>query len=192
MDKIKKIISNNFNKIEENFNTFNNDYYKEKIILASKIIIKAIKNKKKILFCGNGGSAGDSQHFAAELIGRYLFERKPLPAIALTTNTSTLTAIANDYSYDDVFSKQVEALGNSGDVLFMISTSGKSRNILKSLKIAKKKRLKTIFLTGKNIPKFQYKPDLCINVPATRVDRIQELHLVIGHNICEIVEKCTL
>ena len=172
-------ISNNFLNLSENS--------VDDIEKSANLIIESIKNGNKIMFCGNGGSAGDSQHLAAELIGKYLKIRNPLPAISLTTNTSTLTSISNDMSFKETFSRQVEAFGKKDDVLFAISTSGKSQNIIFACKQAKKMKIKTILLTGMKLKK-SIGIDLVINTPDTRVDRIQEMHIAIGHSICETVE----
>ncbi len=151
-------------------------------------IINSMKNGNKIMICGNGGSAADAQHMAAEFINRFLKERKPLPAIALTTDTSNLTSIANDYSFDDVFSKQVEALGKKGDVLIGISTSGNSSNVLKALEKAKGMGMKTVGFLGKDGGKIRRICDLALVVPSHSTPRIQEVHGFIIHIICEMVE----
>lgn len=159
---------------------------------AINILINAFKNGNKLLICGNGGSAADSQHFAAEFTGRYEMERTPLPAIALTTDTSALTAIGNDYSFDVVFSKQVEALGTTNDVLLGISTSGNSGNVIKAIEVAHAKGMKVITLTGKDggkIDKILKDSDVNICVPANRTARIQEVHLVVLHTICDAVDN---
>jgi len=152
-------------------------------------IVKALKNEKKVLLCGNGGSAADAQHVAAELLGKFYMRRKALPAISLNTNVSVLTAIANDYSYDDVFSRQVEGLGKSGDILIGISTSGNSKNVVKAVETAKKLGIKTVCLTGENGGTLKNICDICICVPSNSTPRIQEAHITIGHVICEVVEK---
>ena len=159
-----------------------------KIDKLSKIINNSLKKGKKILFCGNGGSASEASHIAAEFVGRYLKERGEQPAISLTSDNSIITAISNDYSFKEIFSKQIKAIGKDGDILIALSTSGKSKNIIEAIKSAKNKRMKTILFTGQK--KFKYKKliDIEINVPAKRVDRIQELHLVLLHNLCELVE----
>jgi D-sedoheptulose 7-phosphate isomerase len=161
------------------------------VIKAATILANAFKAGNKLLICGNGGSAADSQHFAAEFTGRYEIERTPLPAIALTTDTSALTAIGNDYSFDVVFSKQVEALGNKNDVLLAISTSGNSGNIIKAIEMAKQKEMNIITLTGKDggkIDKILCSTNINICVPANRTARIQEVHLLVLHTICDIVD----
>ncbi|MCC2625699.1 MAG: phosphoheptose isomerase [Burkholderiales bacterium] len=162
------------------------------VTAAATTITNAFKNGNKLLICGNGGSAADSQHFAAEFTGRYEMERTPLPAIALTTDTSALTAIGNDYSFDVVFSKQVEALGNRGDILFAISTSGNSGNVIKAIEIAQKKGMIIIAMTGKDggkIDKMLGATDINICAPANRTARIQEIHLLVLHTICDIIDN---
>ena len=142
MNLEKKIIINNIKKIQINTDQLNSEKIIKSTIQAVKLIVNALKNKNKILFCGNGGSAADAQHLSAELLGRYLKNRKPLASIDLNSNTSAITAISNDISYNEVFSRQLAALGNKGDILFAITTSGKSKNILKALNISKKKKYK--------------------------------------------------
>ena len=156
---------------------------------ASNLIIKSLKNNKKIMFCGNGGSAADAQHLSAELVGRYMKDRKPIASVALTTDTSVITAISNDFSFNDIFSRQVESIGNEGDVLYAISTSGKSKNIIAALNAAKNLKIKTIGITGIEDNGFNELCDISINVPASRPDRIQEMHIAIGQIICEILES---
>jgi D-sedoheptulose 7-phosphate isomerase len=150
--------------------------------------VAALKSGHKILLFGNGGSADDSQHIAAEFVGRFQMERTPLPALALTVNTSALTGIGNDYEYDNVFSRQVEALGVKGDVAVGISTSGKSPNVLKALAAAKAKGMVTVALTGKNGSLLQEVSRYCICIPADKTPRIQEGHILVGHILCQITE----
>jgi len=152
-------------------------------------IINTYKNKKKILIFGNGGSASDAQHFAGELVGRFKVERKGLPAIALTTDTSILTSVGNDYGFDYVFERQIEALGNQGDTAIAFTTSGKSENITKGLKKAKNLGLKTIVFTGKDGGEAAKISDLSIIVPSNNTPRIQETHIALIHIICELLEK---
>tara|TARA_B100001057_G_C22700377_1_gene891455 strand:+ start:277 stop:852 length:576 start_codon:yes stop_codon:yes gene_type:complete len=155
---------------------------------AAVLCIEALKENKKIILFGNGGSAGDAQHLAAELVGRYKKERKGYPAIALTTDSSAITAIGNDYGFENIFSRQIEALAQEGDVIIGISTSGKSTNVLKGLELAKKMKCKTIMLTGKK--KVSKKVvDLNISVPSINTPRIQEMHITIGQIICGLIEK---
>jgi len=161
----------------------------EKIVRAIKEITSALRKGSKIMVCGNGGSAGDAQHMAGEFINRFKIERNPLPCIALTTDTSTITAIGNDYSFDEIFSKQVEALGLKNDILIGISTSGNSRNVIKALEIARKKEIYTICFLGNNGGQMKSLCDLSIIVNVNDTPRIQETHILIMHVICEIVEK---
>lgn len=156
---------------------------------AARTIIESLKKGGKVLVFGNGGSASDSQHIAAELVGRFKKERQPLAALALTVNTSILTAIANDYGYDAVFSRQVEALGRPGDVAIAISTSGKSGNVLEAVKKARLVGLKTIGLSGCGGGKLKEICDINIVVPSNDTARIQEAHIMAGHIICELVEE---
>lgn len=152
-------------------------------------IVTAFKNGNKVLFCGNGGSAADAQHLAAEFSGRFYTDRKALPAEALHCNTSYLTAVANDYSFDVVYSRIIDGIGQPGDVLIGLSTSGNSKNIIKAFETAKEKGMATIGFTG--ITGGQLKPvsDYLINVPSTDTPRIQESHILIGHIICQLVEE---
>jgi len=156
---------------------------------AAVILQKAIKSGGKILIFGNGGSASDSQHIAAELVNKYTQKRKALPALALTTDSSILTSVANDGSFENVFSRQIEALGKKGDVALGITTGGKSANVIKALKTAKSMELKTIAFTGPDTSKVKRITDCCVSVPSTSTPRIQELHITIAHIICELIEK---
>lgn len=156
---------------------------------AAKIVIDAYKGGGKVLLIGNGGSAADAQHIAGELVGRFKLERIGLPAIALSTNTSILTALSNDYEYDTVFSRQLKALANDNDVLIAITTSGTSPNILKAVEVARSKSVKVIGLTGRNGGKLKDMADLTIIVPSNNTPRIQEAHITIGHIICDLVER---
>ncbi len=155
---------------------------------ASLIFIETLKKGNKILLCGNGGSASDAQHIAAELTGRYKRERRGLPGIALTTDTSALTAISNDYGYDHVFDRQVEALASKGDLLVGISTSGNSQNILNALRIAKELGCLTLGLSGKDGGEMNKICDLNIIIPSYDTPRIQEMHILIGHTLCQAVD----
>ena len=159
------------------------------IVSAAQMILKAYQTGGKVLLIGNGGSAADAQHIAAELVGRFKLERRSLPAIALTTNTAILTAVANDYGYDTVFSRQLEALASNKDVLIAISTSGASVNILKAVETAHKKGVAVIGLTGGDGGKLKDVADLTIIVPSDNATRMQEAHITIGHIICHLVEK---
>ena len=148
-----------------------------------------LRQGHKLLFFGNGGSASDSQHLAAEFVGRYEKERRALPAIALTTDTSILTAVGNDYGFERIFERQVEALGKKGDVLFAISTSGNSKNVLKAVQKAKQLGLYTIALTGGTGGELKSLTDLSLVIPSKKTSRIQESHIMIGHILCECVDE---
>ncbi len=156
---------------------------------AAQLIVDAIKSGNKLMICGNGGSAADAQHIAGEFLCRFYKDREPLPAIALTTDTSVLTSISNDYSYDHIFSRQVKALGKKGDVLFGISTSGSSGNVLEAFRVACDIGIKTVLLTGQAEKEIAKISDIVIKAPSVDTPRIQEIHLLIEHIICEIVEK---
>ena len=164
----------------------------EDIERAGLVFIASLKSGHKILACGNGGSAADAQHFSAELLNRFEKERPSLPAIALTTDSSTLTSIANDYAFHDIFSKQIAALGQANDVLLAISTSGHSANVIKAIEVAQSKRMKVIALTGKDggeIGKILKEGDIELRVPAMKTSRIQETHLVIIHCLCDMIDN---
>jgi D-sedoheptulose 7-phosphate isomerase len=161
----------------------------ELIDKVTSIIIDAYKNGKKTLLAGNGGSAADAQHIAGEFVARFYFDRPGLASIALTTDSSVLTAIGNDYGYDRLFARQVQALGNEGDVFIGISTSGNSPNIIKALEACKEKGIFSIGLTGAAGGKMADVCDVCIKVPSNETPRIQEVHILIGHIICCIVEQ---
>lgn len=150
---------------------------------------EALQNGKKILYCGNGGSAADSQHMAAEIVGRFQKERKGLAAVALTTDTSILTAVGNDYGFDAIFSRQVEGIGQTGDVLFAYSTSGNSKNVIEAVKVAKEMGIHTFGFLGKDGGELAKICDLSFTVPHNCTARIQEMHLLAGHIICELVEN---
>ena len=152
-------------------------------------VLTVLKNGGKLLIMGNGGSASDAQHIAAELVGRCLKDRKGLPAIALTTDTSILTAVGNDYGYDEVFRRQVEALGMPGDLVWGISTSGNSENVYRALKLARSGKIKTAALLGRDGGKIRDVADFCVVVPPNNTPRIQEAHITIGHIICEEAER---
>lgn len=156
---------------------------------AALVIIECYKNGGKVLFCGNGGSAADAQHLAAELSGRFGYDRPPLEAEALHVNTSFLTAVANDYTFDMVYERMVEASGKQGDVLVGLSTSGNSSNVVRAFEKAKSKGLTTIAFTGESGGKMATLADYLINVPSSETPRIQESHILIGHIICQIIES---
>jgi len=161
----------------------------ELIEQSSQMIIQGIKNGNKVLLMGNGGSAADAQHIAAEFTGRFVKERRALPAIALTTDTSALTAIGNDYGFESIFARQVEALANAGDIVIGISTSGNSANVLNALQVAKNMACKTIGLSGRDGGSMNRLCDINIVVPSPVTARIQEMHILIGHIMCEALDN---
>lgn len=160
----------------------------EQIESIAKKIRATLKNGNKILFCGNGGSAADSQHLAAEFVGRFQKERGGLPAIALTVDTSILTAVGNDYGFEKVFERQVDALGNKGDVLIAFSTSGNSNNVLRAIALAKQKGIFTVGFTANNGGQMDKDCDINVNVPTKVTARAQEMHILLGHILCELVD----
>ena len=161
----------------------------KQIIKVSKSLIKAYKKGNKLLLAGNGGSAADAQHISAELVSRFYLERKALSAIALTTDTSIITAIGNDYGFNDIFARQIEANGDKGDIFLAISTSGNSKNIIKAIKQAKKQNIIVVGLTGAKESKMDKLCDIIIKIPSKITPRVQEIHILIGHLICDIVER---
>ncbi|MDI6781570.1 MAG: D-sedoheptulose 7-phosphate isomerase [bacterium] len=185
MENMEKIISS---QIQESIDVKNNIPLKD-VAKAAELIIDAYRQHKKVLICGNGGSAADAQHMAGELVGRFKMERQALGAIALTTDTSILTAIGNDYGFDDIFSRQIDALVSPGDIVIGISTSGNSPNVLKAVTMAKEKSAVTIGLTGGNGGKLKDLTNVCIVVPSLNTPRIQESHITIIHIICLLVEQ---
>ena len=184
---MKTVISNYLKQASKNFINLENQT--DTINNAAIEVIEALKKKNKILFCGNGGSASDSQHLAAELMGRYKINREPLPALALTVDTSAITAIVNEYVYENVFSRQLKGIGVAGDILIAISTSGKSKNVIKAIETAKQMDVKVISFTGENYCQMNELSDICINVPSSETNHIQEMHITIGQLICGIVEE---
>jgi D-sedoheptulose 7-phosphate isomerase len=186
MDKIKNIIQSSID-------------VKSKILLEERllltvhdcvnIIVNAFEKGNKVLFCGNGGSAADAQHLAAEFSGRFYTDRDALPAEALHCNTSYLTAVANDYSYDVIYSRLIKGIGNPGDVLVGLSTSGNSKNIINAFEAAKEKKMITIAFTGTSGGKLKKLADQLINIPSDDTPRIQESHIMLGHIICQLVEE---
>ena len=188
---ISKIIQSNFSenhKINENcLSSITGD-----IETAVNMIIHMLNRSGKLMTCGNGGSSGDAQHLASEFINRFELERKELPAVSLNSDTATLTSIANDYSYEDVFSKQVYALGKHEDILLAFTTSGNSKNIINAIKQAKYKNLRTISLTGKTGGELDGVADVTIKVPSNNTQRIQESHIMIGQILCNLLELSIL
>jgi len=163
--------------------------FTQEIATTAQAMVECYKNSGKLLICGNGGSAADAQHFAAEMVGRFNYDRGALPAIALTTDSSILTAVSNDYSFDFVFSRQIDALGTSNDMLIVISTSGNSQNVVNAVRAAKQKHIKTIALLGKDGGTLSGLTDYKIIIPSEQSQRIQEGHITIIHIWCDIIEK---
>ena len=168
---------------------YENETLLDVITEVAQACVDVYKNGKKTLIAGNGGSAADAQHIAAELVGRYGFDRPSIPSLALTTDTSNLTAIGNDYGYDQVFSRQLEGMGVEGDLFIGISTSGNSQNVINAFESAKKKGITTVALVGRDGGKMAKMADFAIVVPSNATPRIQESHILIGHIICDIIEK---
>ena len=188
---MKNIIKNELlESIDTLTKVLNDDKIIDIIERISKVLCKVSQESGNIFFAGNGGSAADSQHLAAELIGRFQINRKPIKAQALTTDTSILTSIGNDYSFKDIFKRQIEALGKKGDSLIVMSTSGNSNNIINLIQEAKRKEIITIGLTGEKTSKLSNLCDYIINVPSDNTARIQEAHILIGHIICGNIEDC--
>jgi D-sedoheptulose 7-phosphate isomerase len=187
MEKIDDIIKRIFRESSQLKEAFLRDNL-EKIIRTVDVITEALKKGNKVLLFGNGGSAADAQHIAGEFVNRFLIERPPLPAIALTTDTSVLTSIGNDYDFSEIFSKQIRALGQEGDIAWGFSTSGGSVNVVKALEAAKKMGLVTIGFTGRDGGAVGMISDCHLNVPSNVTPRVQEVHIVVAHAICELVD----
>ena len=185
-EKIKDIIASS---IRTKQSILENDSMIELLESCSTMITTAFQNGNKVLFCGNGGSAADAQHLAAEFSGRFYTDRDALPAEALHCNTSYLTAVANDYSYDVVYARMIKGIGNPGDVLIGLSTSGNSKNIVEAFKAAKLKNMTTVGLTGEGGGVMKAMSDYLFNVPSSDTPRIQESHILLGHIICQLVEE---
>lgn len=175
------VIANNFLKLKKE--------HSETIIKIANAWIRALADGRKVIFCGNGGSAADSQHLAAELMGRYKIDRNPMPALSLTTDTSALTAIGNDYGYEYVFSRPLKGIGNPGDVLVGISTSGNSKNIINAFGVAKEMGIATVAFTGAKGGQMRELADIALNVPSDVTNNIQEMHIACGHMVCGLVEN---
>jgi D-sedoheptulose 7-phosphate isomerase len=186
MDKIKNIIQSS---IDVKTKIVNDDKLLQTVNDCVNVIVSAFEKGNKVLFCGNGGSASDAQHLAAEFSGRFYTDRDALPAEALHCNTSYITAVANDYSYDVIYSRILKGIGNEGDVLVGLSTSGNSKNIVKAFEMAREKRMTTIAFTGSTGGKLKHLADFLINVPSDDTPRIQESHITLGHIICQMVEE---
>jgi D-sedoheptulose 7-phosphate isomerase len=186
IEKVKNIISSS---IAVKQAVLNDSKLLDTVQNISNELVKCLKSGNRIYFCGNGGSAADAQHLAAEFSGRFYTDRKALPAEALHCNTSYLTAVANDYSYDVVYSRLIEGIANEGDIVVGLSTSGNSANIVKAFEVARAKRVITVGFTGKDGGKMKPLSDFLINVPSTDTPRIQESHILLGHIICQMVEE---
>ena len=186
MEKIKNIIQASIDVKQQ---VLQNEELLSTIKKVVDVITSSLKNNGRIYFCGNGGSAADAQHLAAEFSGRFYTDRKALPAEALHCNTSYLTAVANDYSYDVVYARLIDGIGNKGDVLVGLSTSGNSGNIIKAFEVAKEKGITTVGFTGLSGGAMKSLSNYLINIPSTDTPRIQESHIMVGHIICQLVEE---
>lgn len=190
MDNAPSLIRSEFEQALANFQRMAADAALEaQIVEALGLCVDALRAGGKLLFAGNGGSAADAQHWAGELVSRFYYDRPGLPAIALTTDTSILTAIGNDYGYDYTFARQVEALGRQGDVLIAISTSGRSKNILRAVEAARERGIRVIGFTGQGGGDLSALSDICFRVPSSDTPRIQEGHEFIGHMLCALIER---
>jgi D-sedoheptulose 7-phosphate isomerase len=189
MDKLSIIKKNFENALSLKQQVLEDDAFLGQIAALVDAVVTCYKNKGKVLFCGNGGSAADAQHLAAELSGRYYYDRPPLSSEALHVNTSYLTAVANDYSYEQIYARLIKATGNKGDVLIGMSTSGNSPNVIEGLKQAKEQGVLTVGFTGGSGGAMKDVCDMVFIVPSTDTPRIQELHMLIGHTLCELVEQ---
>jgi D-sedoheptulose 7-phosphate isomerase len=187
MEDVEDIVVRLFRESNQVKEAFLNENL-SKLVRVVDAVTAALKGGKKVLLFGNGGSAADAQHIAAEFVNRFQIERPPLPAIALTTDTSIITSIANDYDFSEVFDKQIRAIGQAGDIAWGFSTSGSSPNVLKALETAKKMGMFTVGLTGKDGGRVAGIVDVALNVPSGSVPRIQETHITVGHVICEMVD----
>jgi D-sedoheptulose 7-phosphate isomerase len=186
MEKIRSIIKASIDTKQQ---VLENESLLTTVQNVVKAIVKSFTGGKRVYFCGNGGSAADAQHLAAEFSGRFYTDRKALPAEALHCNTSYITAVANDYSYDSIYSRIIDGIGHEGDVLIGLSTSGNSGNILKAFEVARQKGMITVGFTGTSGGKMKDLSDYLINVPSTDTPRIQEAHIMLGHIVCQLVEE---
>ena len=188
---VKKIFESEINEHISSIDFFlKNNFEEFKKFLD--LVIKTLKKGNKIILFGNGGSASDAQHIAAELVVKYKKKRKSIPAISLSTDTSALTAIGNDFSFNEIFSRQIESIGKPGDIAIGITTSGKSKNVINALKLAKKKKITSVILTKKRYPKkkqIEKISDFILDVPAEETPRIQELHILVGHLMCAVIDE---
>ena len=188
---VKKIFESEINKHISSIDFFLKNYFDDFNEFLD-LVIKTLKKGNKIILFGNGGSASDAQHIAAELVVKYKKKRRSIPAISLSTDTSTLTAIGNDFSFNDIFSRQLESIGKPGDIAIGITTSGKSKNVINALKLAKKKKITSVILTKKKYPnkkQIEKVSDLILGVPADETARIQELHILVGHLMCAVIDE---
>jgi D-sedoheptulose 7-phosphate isomerase len=186
VEKIKGVIAESIRVKQE---ILNNPEMLEKCEAIAAAVADAFRKDKKVLFCGNGGSAADAQHLAAEFSGRFYFDREPLDAEALHVNTSYVTAVGNDYSYDEIYSRVTKAKGRAGDFIFGISTSGNSKNVIRAFEVAKERGMIVVAMTGATGGNMKDYADFLLNVPSTDTPRIQESHILLGHIICELVEE---
>ena len=187
MEEMKNIVERSFvESIEAKRRCLKNNH--ESLIRAATVIVEAFSNESKLMIFGNGGSAADAQHIAAEFVNKFMIERPPLPAMALTTDTSILTSVGNDYNFDDIFSKQIKALAMEGDVAWGISTSGEAANVLEGLRVARNRGLRTIGMTGSGGGKMAEFAQVLLRVDAENTARIQECHITMAHIICELVD----
>ena len=184
---MKNKITSYLKQVSKNFELLENQ--NSNIEKAATKILEVLRNNNKVIFCGNGGSAADSQHLAAELMGRYKVDRDALPAISITVDTSAITAIGNDYGFDEVFSRQISGIGNMGDVLYATSTSGNSKNVVNAIQKAKEMGIFVISVTGEKDSLMSKNSDLCIQAPSIETNHIQEMHITLGQLICGIVEE---
>lgn len=188
MKNIKKTINEELEEYKNNCNCLNKKHI-NKIYSIFKLLLTTIKNKKKILLIGNGGSAAQCQHLSAELVVKFIKERRAIPAVSLTTDTSSITACSNDFEFKFIFKRQIEAIGNRGDLLIAFSTSGKSKNILEGLKKAKQKFLKTILISSEKLKSNLSDVDILFKAPSKTTSRIQETHLFIIHILCKLLDE---
>ncbi|WP_425529540.1 D-sedoheptulose-7-phosphate isomerase [Stenotrophomonas nitritireducens] len=188
-DQAQHLIAVEFDKVLANFRLMSEDQaLRGLIVQAVQVCVASLRNGGKLLFAGNGGSAADAQHWAGELVSRFYYDRPGLPAIALTTDTSILTAIGNDYGYDYTFARQVEALGRAGDVVLLISTSGNSPNVIRAAEAAREQGMAVIGFTGQGGGKLGALCEICFRIPSGETPRIQEGHEFIGHMLCALIE----
>lgn len=188
MDQLATVRHNLQNSINLKQRLLDDDVMVELVSEISDVVVECYRNGGKVFFCGNGGSAADAQHLAAELSGRYYYDRPPLFAEALHVNTSYITAVANDYSYDEIYARWITAIGQKNDVLIALSTSGNSTNVVRAIEQANRNGMKTVGFTGKTGGKMGSICDLLLAIPDTDTPRIQECHMLMGHTVCEIVE----